>query len=856
MELSSYAGYVDHTGQEVIMVVGQLPFQAGNGDFCTLLPLLMADGTKAEREDFPDNGDIFWMLRPATRHFAEPGRLVRGRLEKSPQAGTRGKADYQICADDIDVVRSKDYIELLKVPNAEANRPRDLISESITVETDHHPLDVVYLLWRGSVWGPLVTTSHEKPGTPGVHRVTFTTTRPDKRVLSFHQRALDNLPKKAHHHLTVDVSLNQTHVSITRALHTCTYQIVDAEEFEQIIPADAQHETLLSDRDVLAQVAKDVLTKKRRREFLAIFDEIEAALGDGQVANGELLGDTAEILKIIKQHVQARETATVQLAGAILQSGLLDAQIDQAKQSILERFIADNSARALAKIDASIDERKKDRESLNREIRALEEQLRVERKERFQQLERELDEERQKIRKEKASITQQRDELERQSQILEGRLEGVVKELSSNRDEIINQFLMILPLLGHFSLMPGVRRSNDADKDPVSAGSNELSRTVVDKPFVLPSFVMRERKAADGEIDELVFMARFQDHVEKSGFQFRREDLIRFHLSMKCGEVTIMGGYPGTGKSTLPRLYTEALLGDAARTEAGRFLRVAVSPSWLDMRDLLGHVNALDRVFQPGEAGLYQHLIAAQEEFRMHGLAAGLFLVCLDEMNLAHVEHYFSGLLQALELPPGQRVVKCFSPEIVSPSSTFGGWPELNIPISVRFVGTINFDETTRQLSQRLLDRANVIQLLPVMPLLSAESNESTIPAGTPVTLRDYTSWSVTGSELIEAELAEIIDKLREPLAVLGSSLNPRKLNGIRRFMASCPPEFFKPVQALDVQIAQRLLPQARNLFRPGAREALKEIVGVLEDRSADFPESLTQLNALRESEVGWASEG
>jgi len=142
------------------------------------------------------------------------------------------------------------------------------------------------------------------------------------------------------------------------------------------------------------------------------------------------------------------------------------------------------------------------------------------------------------------------------------------------------------------------------------------------------------------------------------------------------------------------------------------------------------------------------------------------------------------------------------------------------------------------------------------MPLLSAESNESTIPAGTPVTLRDYTSWSVTGSELIEAELAEIIDKLREPLAVLGSSLNPRKLNGIRRFMASCPPEFFKPVQALDVQIAQRLLPQARNLFRPGAREALKEIVGVLEDRSADFPESLTQLNALRESEVGWASEG
>lgn len=67
------------------------------------------------------------------------------------------------------------------------------------------------------------------------------------------------------------------------------------------------------------------------------------------------------------------------------------------------------------------------------------------------------------------------------------------------------------------------------------------------------------------------------------------------------------------------------------------------------MRDLLGHVNMFEGRFQPSEAGLYQHLIAAVEEDRRKGGESGIYVACLDEMNLAHVEHYFSDFLQALE---------------------------------------------------------------------------------------------------------------------------------------------------------------------------------------------------------------
>src|SRR5262249_16590813 len=154
-------------------------------------------------------------------------------------------------------------------------------------------------------------------------------------------------------------------------------------------------------------------------------------------------------------------------------------------------------------------------------------------------------------------------------------------------------------------------------------------------------------------------------------------DLAGFHLSVKCNDLTILGGLPGTGKSSLPRLYAEALAGDEYDEGMQRYLHVGVSPSWLDGRDVLGHTNALDRRFQPAECGLYPLLVCAQEEDANRGLDSRPYLVCLDEMNLAQMEHYFSGFLQAWERPPGQREVRCFTRELVAASDPFSRWPVL-----------------------------------------------------------------------------------------------------------------------------------------------------------------------------------
>jgi hypothetical protein len=98
--------------------------------------------------------------------------------------------------------------------------------------------------------------------------------------------------------------------------------------------------------------------------------------------------------------------------------------------------------------------------------------------------------------------------------------------------------------------------------------------------------------------------------VQDCGFFYRPIDLVSFHLSLKCSDLVVVGGISGTGKSSLPRLYAQALAGDD-ESQVRRFLPVDVSPAWTNPSDLLGYVNLLDRSFHRGASGLFTHLVWA-----------------------------------------------------------------------------------------------------------------------------------------------------------------------------------------------------------------------------------------------------
>ncbi|WP_370510366.1 McrB family protein [Paenibacillus sp. TCA20] len=176
-----------------------------------------------------------------------------------------------------------------------------------------------------------------------------------------------------------------------------------------------------------------------------------------------------------------------------------------------------------------------------------------------------------------------------------------------------------------------------------------------------------------------------------------------FYLSLKTKPFVILAGVSGTGKTKLVKLFAEAL---GATMTNGQFTLIPVRPDWSDPSDLLGYKD-LSGVFRPGR--LTEVLVEASKPENKNKP----YFICLDEMNLARVEYYFSDLLSVMETQEwqGKRIVTSalIGPESLreEDQSIYGG---LTLPDNVYVIGTVNMDETTHPFSKKVLDRANTIE--------------------------------------------------------------------------------------------------------------------------------------------------
>lgn len=847
---------LEHEGRRFVFAVAQVPFEVASSkgvfhQFGTLLPLLNEDGTRAEPSEFPDNGDVWWMIRPEVRGLARPGRLLTARVEESREVGQVGKAHYQAMFDTVEPLRDRDFVEIVDIPPEAIADERGLVSKRRLAIVDHIPLDTIYVHWRGSLLGPFRAMTETCESDDSRWYISLATSQTDNSVLNIPETMFSNVPAWNNHEIEVEVSADTHAIHEALQLRTCRYHLVEADAFRDAVPADAPSIVLQTDEKLVLQLAKRFLTRNRRQEFRRLLEDLQETVS----SKGEQLDrEETETLTRLAMAVDEELAVIDKLASAILDTGLLDSRIEIALKERAQHYISENVARLQTEINARTKEEQNEIERLEKAHAALDDDLEATRREKLRALDTQLKSRRAEMEVEfeqrEDLIQKQREELNRQGQVLSDNLSKVALQIGENRDELVNQFLAISPLLEKLGLLPG---GNGQAAVPAPSIPH---KEVAQPSFDLPVFIAESSPSKANDIDEQTFFERFCQHAERSGFRYRNVDLLSFHVSVKCGGMTVLGGLPGTGKTSMPRIYSEALLGDDYEEKKARFLHVPVSPSWLDMRDLLGHVNSLDRCFQPSESYLYQTLVLAHEEFEHQRNNTGLYLVCLDEMNLAHVEHYFSGFLQVLERTEGRRELRCFAENSVLPSSAFARWPKVNLPPSLRFVGTVNFDETTKQLSQRMLDRVNLITLPSDLLGLELREPATVRPAGPPVSLRTLQRW-VSQTTQFDSRLGDLIDKLRQPLAILGCPMNPRRFAAMRKYIASFPPTLGQADKAIDLQIAQRVLPQIRGLFRPGAREALDSVNKVLDDYSIDFSESLRVLEDIGRSEYpGLLTEG
>ena len=138
------------------------------------------------------------------------------------------------------------------------------------------------------------------------------------------------------------------------------------------------------------------------------------------------------------------------------------------------------------------------------------------------------------------------------------------------------------------------------------------------------------------------------------------------------------------------------------------FSVVAVGADWTDNRSVLGFVNHLNA---KASTPRYQSTPILDLLLHANDDADVPYFLILDEMNLSHVERYFSDFLSAMEQPDGVLKLHSENGNIQrSGQEKADVPPELPYPKNLFVIGTVNIDETTYMFSPKVLDRANVIE--------------------------------------------------------------------------------------------------------------------------------------------------
>lgn len=335
---------------------------------------------------------------------------------------------------------------------------------------------------------------------------------------------------------------------------------------------------------------------------------------------------------------------------------------------------------------------------------------------------------------------------------------------------------------------------------------------------------------------EYNFIKAFNDYTMSNNLCYSFEDLINLHICIKTNPLTILAGMSGTGKSELANYYAKML---KASEEYQTLLFLPISPSYTEPGDILGFLNNTTGLYIPSETGLTDFFIHAKNN------PDSMHIVIFDEMNLSQVEYWFAPFISLLERNPDERRLYFYSPKTHCINEQ--SYPNsIIIKDNVRFIGTINVDETTKDFSDRLLDRANIINLKKVE---LKRLNESISNLGEQNqsykdyqcdSFTEYQTW-ISDKKWIDAyseEEIEFIDELHELLNKFDSQkgVSFRITRKIGEYLLNIPLDsegtyILSKSVAFDIQIKQRLITKIK-----GTEKQYGRLIGMIKDNSSEEP--------------------
>ena len=287
--------------------------------------------------------------------------------------------------------------------------------------------------------------------------------------------------------------------------------------------------------------------------------------------------------------------------------------------------------------------------------------------------------------------------------------------------------------------------------------------------------------------------------IQDEGMRIDEVTLKRYMNSLDTRGFLILAGPSGTGKTWLTRLYAKAI--------GAKFRLVPVAPNWAANEDLLGYFNPIEDQFHA--TTFLQFVDDAAEQWDKHRVNAPEFHLVLDEMNLARIEHYFSLFLSLMEMRRGNEV----------PETFLSGGRLVRVPPNLKFVGTVNMDETTHGFADKVFDRAQLLEL-------SIDYNSA----------KEHLEQRLANRECTEVLLE--LWKAMEPAHPVGF----RVLDDIAEYIERAEKDSTHWKVALDQQIVSKLLTKLRGI-EPEEAEALRNVRKVVD---TEYP------LARAKSEIMW----
>ena len=271
-----------------------------------------------------------------------------------------------------------------------------------------------------------------------------------------------------------------------------------------------------------------------------------------------------------------------------------------------------------------------------------------------------------------------------------------------------------------------------------------------------------EEKGFDDEIGLEEICNKFRAFAaSKLKLYYDIREIRRFIASLTVSHIIIMQGMSGTGKTSLAYSFGEFLQNQS--------VIVPIQPMWKERTDLVGYYNEFTKKFN--ETTLLQKMYEAN-------YSKAIYITVLDEMNIARVEYYFAEFLSLLELPnPEGRNIDVVTDKWENdPKLLKKG--RLKLPENMWFIGTANNDDSTFAISDKVYDRAMIMNLDKKTQVFYADETD-----GVKIRFEHFT---------------ELIKKAKKEYGITGRKL--RQIKELDKYM----------IQAFKITFGNRIMKQLR----------------------------------------------